>query len=138
MSRVFGGLWCLKAPLVGALAVVALALPASAVAGGGLQVSPHHHNFGDVPVGTFSSPADITVTNTAKTTNTPDLFQITGGQFFYDGTTCGTLQPGASCDVFVVFGPSVTGNQRGDLTIFANFGSGGQLSVKVALAGTGV
>jgi len=101
--------------------------PVIAVAPGGLA-------FGSVPIGTFSSPQTVTVTNAG----TSDL-HVSGatatGPFTISADGCsgtGAVAPGNSCQIAVRFAPASTGGASGTLAISSDGGA-----AAVALSGSG-
>lgn len=101
--------------------------PAIAVTPGGLA-------FGTVPIGTTSSPQNVTVTNTGTSglnvtgTSVSGPFTISA-----DGCSGGSaIAPGDSCQIGVQFAPASTGPASGTLTIKSDGGT-----ATVALSGSG-
>ncbi|MEO6797998.1 MAG: choice-of-anchor D domain-containing protein [Candidatus Dormibacter sp.] len=75
-------------------------------------------HFGPQTVNTPSSPKTVHLGNTGTTSFTPIL--ATTGDFSIkaSGTTCGgSINPGASCDVAIVFTPSQASARQGTLTV---------------------
>jgi HYDIN/CFA65/VesB-like, Ig-like domain len=135
----FHGVSRVKALLVLALGVAALALflPGSALAGGGINISPHHYNFGAITQG-VSTDHEFTVTNTSRTSFfhvSYDLTQ-TGSAFWVNADSCGTqIGPGGTCTISIGFTPGSTGKFTGTLTAYRD---GSTASAKAGLVGTGV
>lgn len=78
--------------------------------------SPGTLNFKKLPIGQFSAPKTVTLTNTGATTLHISSI-ATVGEFDLWDTTCGLIvAAGASCDVSVIFGPTAKGNRKGTLT----------------------
>jgi hypothetical protein len=75
----------------------------------GLNISPTLVDFGQLKVGTNSSPQTITLTNTTTGALKLDAIKTTGEVAqFSSSTTCGTsLATGASCTITLVFSPTV-------------------------------
>jgi hypothetical protein len=87
-----------------------------------LTPAPDHLHFGMVPVGSWSDPQTVSVTNTGTVTTAIDTVTLSGpnpGDFFLDGDLCtGTaLGVGQSCDLMVVFAPTVTGDRSAEIAI---------------------
>jgi virginiamycin B lyase len=93
---------------------------------------------GSQPLGVFSAPQSVTITNTGHgalqlsgvtvTGTDPDDFLISA-----DGCTGSQLPIGGSCTVGVRFGPAIAGPRTAALAVSSNAGA----SVQVALSGTG-
>ena len=93
-------------------------------------------NFGNVLLGNAST-LNATLTNTSSTATLtltpPSAGSVTGTDFSFVSTTCGTsLAPGASCVIATRFMPSAAAARSGTLTI--NTGAGVKSS---SLTGTG-
>ena len=73
------------------------------------------------PVGTTSAFKTVTIKNSATTSLTLNNFQFSG-DFEQTATTCGTLPaalaPGASCNISVVFDPTIGGVRDGQLQVY--------------------
>ncbi len=94
-----------------------------------ISVSPGNHSFGDIPTGSLSAPAEITITNTgtadlaildmslSETTNF-DL-DVSGGNSPC-GSTSPTISPGQNCSVAITFSPFSTGTFNALLSIDSN------------------
>ncbi len=90
-------------------------------------------NFGTVDVGQQSAPQNAVVVNTSGVPINISGVTSPAAPFSITGNGCsGTLPPGASCAVTVVFSPTVAGPATSSITI-----SGDGLSVSVSLVGTG-
>jgi hypothetical protein len=102
--------------------------------------------FGDITVGSTSSPQSVTITNTGGATLNPLNIAVSADYSIYvPGTTCGvSLAAGASCNVAVQFNPAASGSANGMLTFTDNAippqqsvsltGNGTMLSTAVGLA----
>src|ERR1035437_3715842 len=99
------------------------------------------NNYGNQIVNTSSTSQTFVVTNTGTSglhvtsatlvgTN-PDQFTITGDTC----TTDGPIVPGSSCDVYVKFAPTSTGDQTASLSLATD---AADTPEKAALTGTGV
>src|ERR1700690_1499339 len=83
------------------------------------MISPRGLSFPGLAVGTTSSPQTVTVTNSRNATMTISSVSITGD--FTETNTCGTsLAAGANCTISVVFTPTVTGAESGQILITDN------------------
>jgi uncharacterized protein DUF5123/centrosomal CEP192-like protein/thrombospondin type 3 repeat protein len=119
-------------------------LGADEATGSGISVTPAVIDFGNVTVGTSSTPAVVTISNqgadalavNAITVSDTTVFSLnlSGGS-----TPCGSLTPtlarGASCTVAVGFEPSAEGLWSATLTIASN--DPDRPSVGVSLEGAG-
>jgi hypothetical protein len=110
--------------------------------GGGspaVSITPSPVAFGNQTQNTSSSPLTVTVTNsgTANLTLSASFYTFSGANaadFVRSGGTCannGTVTPGGSCTVLVVFTPVTTAAESATLTI------NGNASGSVSLTGTG-
>jgi hypothetical protein len=104
-----------------------------------ISVSPPSVSFGTIGVGTPSSPATITVTNTGGTNTYLGVssvsFSGTNSSDFAkqsDGCTAGSVPTGSSCTFQVKFTPAAAGSRSATVTINSNAGSR-----TVSLSGTG-
>jgi len=96
-----------------------------------LSVSSSNLYFPGQPVGTWSAPQTITLTNRNSVTlnvtgiSLTGVVGTTGGNLFPGVNTiefaetnnCNGIAPGASCSVDLTFGPAVTGTRRTELAI---------------------
>jgi len=102
-----------------------------------LGVSPATLNFGQIDVGSVSSPLVATVTNTGTLVLVNPT--VTGVGFAIDSTTCGN-SPVASCTISVVFAPLHTGAAAGVLTvapgILVSLSGAGTLNASASFAAT--
>jgi hypothetical protein len=100
-----------------------------------LSASPTSIPFGNVTVGSSSSPQTVTVTNNGgATANGIALTNSNSGRFAVSGNNCGTtLAAGSSCSLNVTYTPTGTGNDVGNLTFNYTGGS----AVVVSMTGTG-
>jgi len=97
-----------------------------------LTPAPDHLHFGKVPVGSWSDPQTVSVTNTGTVTTAIDAVILSGldpGDFLLDGDLCtgAALDVGQSCNLVVVFAPTVTGDRWAEIAI--QTGSGPIFSV---------
>jgi hypothetical protein len=82
---------------------------------------PSPYNFGSQTVGTSSSPATITVTNSGNATLTVTNFTATNSSNFTQTNNCSnTLAAGASCTFNVTFTPTAVGLQTATGTFTDN------------------
>jgi hypothetical protein len=86
----------------------------------------------------LSSTASAVLTNTSDEVLTlapvPSASSVTGADFSFVSTTCGTnLAVGASCSITVRFSPATAGTRSGQLTVQLNIGA-----KSVALSGQGL
>ncbi len=95
-------------------------------------------NFGNQKVVTWSAPQSVTFTNTTVQPVTVGTI-ATSGSNTTDFTTfnnCGgTISPGASCTISVVFNPQLVGTRSATVSIPTSDSS---LAASVSLSGTGV
>lgn len=104
------------------------------------SASPTSVGFGSLTVGQTSNPATVTVRNTGTDVMSigPGDITITGanpGSFVLGATTCGTIQPNATCTAKVSFRPANAGAK----TAFLQFADDAPGSPhRVSLSGTGV
>jgi hypothetical protein len=117
---------------------------AIAVSGIGLApavaFSPPMLTFGDVVIRTKSAPATMTVSNSGNFALMISRVSISGtnkGDFTITAENChnGTLAPGASCQVTIVFRPSATGAESATLAVADDAPGSPQSAL---LTGTGV
>jgi hypothetical protein len=98
-----------------------------------VSLSPNSLDFGGQNKGTSSAPSQVTLTNSGNGSLT--LTNITSSNDFSQTNNCGTtLAAGASCQIALVFTPSILGAESGTLTIADNATSSPQT---VLLTGTG-
>ena len=102
-------------------------------------VSPGSLAFGNIPIGTSSTPQAVTLTNNLATALSISSFSLGGStQFSLGSSTCGaTLASGASCTVNVIGSPTVAGPQSGTLS-FVDSGSNSPQTVTLSETGTGL
>ncbi len=87
--------------------------------GGGATLAPTTLDFGTVAVG-FNSPVQ-TVTWTNNSTFAASVSSLTGsGDFAVQGNPCIGIPGGGSCQIGVVFTPTVLGPRTGTLTVVSN------------------
>ncbi len=104
----------------------------------GASVSPATLAFGNQQVGTTSSPANFTVTNTGGADLVITDLAIAGanaGAFTHKASLPITIQPGRNLAIGVVFAPSAGGAHSATLTLVSNAEG---TPASVALSGTGV
>ena len=105
---------------------------------GTVSLTPSSNNFGSVTVGSSSSNATFTLTNTTASTVTGISFSNVGGNTadfptVSGGTCTTTLVASSSCTYLAKFSPSIVGAESTTLTVNDSFGT--QTS---ALSGTGL
>ncbi len=101
-------------------------------------VSPVSLAFGLQSLGTTSVAQVITVTNTGNASLLVSGISLSGanfGEFLVTASDCGTVLPGASCTVNMVFVPTTIGAKTAAIAIIHN--AAGSPS-SVSLSGTGV
>lgn len=97
-------------------------------------VSPSTLSFAPQAVQTQSAAQTVTVTNSGTIPVT--VSQVTVSGDYSAMNNCGApISVGGNCSVTVTFTPTITGERKATLTIYANI-PGGQLSV--SMAGTGI
>jgi hypothetical protein len=100
--------------------------------GGQPSLAPTSQDFGTEPISYSSAPQTFTWTN-----NSSFISQVTSatasGDFSVTGNTCSSVAGGASCQITVVFTPSLLGAETGTLTVVS---AGNALTA--SLTGTGV
>jgi len=106
-----------------------------------ISISPTTKNFGDVTVGSSSSPQTFTVRNVGYADLVVGTIDITGtnaDQFTIqnDAVSSETIIPGGSATLQVVFTPASTGAKSAALNIPSD--DPNEASVSVSLSGTGV
>ncbi|HWY22227.1 MAG TPA: FG-GAP-like repeat-containing protein [Candidatus Acidoferrum sp.] len=104
-----------------------------AVSGAAVQVSTSSLTFAGQLVGTSSPSQIVIVTSSGAGAVTFSKFS-TSGDFTQTNNCPATLNPSASCTVFVTFTPTATGTRSGSLVISDNAPGGSQT---VSLTGTG-
>ena len=130
--------------IAGCCALVACLLAGGPVARAGMgpevSIVPTSLNFGDVPIGTNSSPMSFTLTNVGTNTFRFVKYAVTGKQAsdFSQTSTCPpTLAPGDSCSFTVIFNPSALGQRFAHTQIAES--RGGMVATQFEpLTGTGV
>lgn len=96
-------------------------------------LTPSILTFSSVPVGHFSLPQSVTLTNAGNASLSVGSLQITGD--YSQSNNCpSTLSEGANCTITVVFTPTAEGTRTGSLTASDNAQGGSQV---VSLTGTG-
>jgi len=103
-----------------------------------ISVSPTSKNFGEVTVGSSSSPQTFTVSNVGTATLTITNITISGpgSEEFSMSPYPGTIPAGDSAGVNVTFSPTSTGSKSATLAITSN--DPDEATVEVSLSGTGV
>jgi len=106
-----------------------------------ISVSPTSKNFGNVTVGSSSSPQTFTVSNVGTANLVIGTVTLTGtnaGEFSKQNDNCSvqTITPSASATLQVVFSPTSTGAKSATLSIPSN--DPDEATVTVSLSGTGV
>jgi hypothetical protein len=102
-----------------------------------VNLSLSSYNFGNQPIGTTSSAAPITLTNTGNAPLNITSVTIAGTNSgdFAETNNCGaTVAAGTSCTLSLTFIPTVVGSETGTLTITDNASPATQT---VSLTGTG-
>ncbi len=109
-------------------------LPAPAM----LAIDRASHQFGSVTVGTISTQATFTITNTGATDSGMIGVALTGsaaaGFALPAGSCTGPLAPSASCQVIVLFAPSTAGIRTASLNVTGMPGG----TVSASLDGEGI
>lgn len=100
---------------------------------GVISISPSLVNLGTVNVGSSSGWQGLSVYNSGNGPVTFSNVYSDNGEFQVSNT-CGTVQPGNSCIVYVAFSPSYSGYRSANLVMLHN-GSGG--ASYASLYGTG-
>ena len=103
-------------------------------------VSPTSWNFGNVAVGTSSTPKTITLTNNQSTSLSVSSLSVTAGSPYSIGASSTCLNPtvsaGGSCTVILTFNPTTTGAApAASLSIYDSANNSPQT---VTLSGTGI
>jgi hypothetical protein len=101
---------------------------------GALSVTPAGLNFGPVPV-SQTSQQQLTVTNTGGSPIEVTSFSSAPRFSVSGSSSCGTLDAGSTCSIYVDFQPIALGTYVETLTVT---GVGGVSGVTVTLVGTGV
>jgi hypothetical protein len=106
-----------------------------------ISVTPTSSIFGNVNIGSSSSPQTFTVSNTGSANLVIGTTSITGtdaSQFSKQNDSCSgkTLTPSSSCSVNTVFSPASTGSKSVSLSIPSN--DPDTPTLNVPLIGTGV
>lgn len=100
--------------------------------GGAASLNPTSNDFGSVALGFSSAPFTFTWTNNSTFPTAVTSLTATG-DFTVTSNTCSAVPAGGSCQIMVVFGPTVIGPRTGVLTV----GSPGS-TLLATLTGTGV
>jgi len=102
---------------------------------GPLSLRPENLDFGDVVVGTSSTPQLISVRNDLDTSLRVESIEAIGE--FSESNTCpSVLSPGGGCQIAVIFQPQIGGRRDGAIKI--KDGANGTAEQHVRLRGTGV
>jgi len=100
----------------------------------GILLSTTALNFGNVVLNTQSPPQTLTITNNG--TALLEFFSIAASGRFRQSNTCHSgVQPGAACQVSVIFVPNSIGPQSAVLTIRPNIPGDAR---KLTLSGVGI
>ena len=100
----------------------------------GILLSTTALNFGNVVLNTQSPPQTVTITNNG--TALLEFFSIAASGRFRQSNTCHSgVQPGAACQVSVIFVPNSIGPQSAVLTIRPNIPGDAR---KLTLSGVGI
>jgi len=101
-----------------------------------LNISPTSLSFGSITPSTFSSPQNVTITNTGNSNVTISQISVTGaGYSITGGGAPVTLSPLQTLTLTALFSPTVAGSVNGSISIVSN-ANGSPASV--SLSGTGV
>ncbi|TAM82207.1 MAG: choice-of-anchor D domain-containing protein [Acidobacteria bacterium] len=97
-------------------------------------LSPTSLTFANQPVGTSSSPQNVTLSNSGTGNLNISSIGVTGD--FSQTNNCGSsVAPGSNCTISVTFVPTATGTRTGSLTVSDNATTSPQSD---SLTGTGV
>ncbi len=104
-----------------------------------LQISPNAMQFGSYVLGASAPPQTAIISNNGTVgiaLGTISAVSSKGGSDYVIQNSCpGTLAPGASCQIAVMFTPSASGDRPGTLTVP---GDGAEAAVVTTLDGTGL
>jgi len=117
---------------------VSLTGTATSASGPVVSLSTSSLSFGNQPVGTTSTPQNVTLTNTGDSALSIAGIGIMGTNpgDFAQTNNCGTsVAAGASCTFTVTFTPTASGNRSATINITDNAAGSPQ---QVSLAGTGI
>ena len=108
-----------------------------------ISVTPTSCNFGNVNMGSSSSPQTFTVSNTGSANLVIGTITLTGtdaSQFSKQSDNCSgkTLTPSSSCTVNTVFSPASTGSKSASLLIPSNDPDTPTLNMQLSGTGVGV
>lgn len=107
-----------------------------------LTITPPIADFGVFPVGSFSAPATLTLTNTGTELSTYASYQIvetlSAGQFTVDDSQCGTLAPKQSCTITVRYRPQAEGLHDSILSFKDAIGNSAGVQLFAATPGAGL
>jgi hypothetical protein len=117
-------------------------LPISGTGGGVtcfLVAAPASVNFGTAPVnGASPAKQSITITNSGPDSLETPLVSVSGASAFgVAANMCGSLSPGASCDITVGFAPTAATQYAGQLSVSYTAPGQQTAQITVALSGTG-
>ena len=93
--------------------------------------------FGDQPVGTSSTPQNVTLKNLGSTQLNFTGITITGtnaGDFSQTNTCGSSIAAGSNCTITVTFAPTAKGTRKATVSVSDDGGGSPQ---KVSLTGTG-
>lgn len=79
---------------------------------------PPSVSFGALPVGAFSRVQEVILRNVGNAVLVVSSVSVTGD--FQHGTWCGSVTPGGSCTIRVVFRPSAAGPRSGQVIVSSN------------------
>jgi FtsP/CotA-like multicopper oxidase with cupredoxin domain len=99
-----------------------------------IGVTPTSLNFGTVAVGSSSTPATVTISNTGA--GPLNILNITSSAPDFVSTLCTTVAVGQTCSFTVTFSPLAGGPQSATLTITSD--DPARPSVLVSMTGTGI
>jgi hypothetical protein len=95
-----------------------IALSGTGGSAGSVQLQPAELTFATTGVGASSNAQTVTVTNSSAAVPLTNLAVTISNGFQIANNTCpGTLAPGVSCTVGVMFTPASAGQQTGNLTV---------------------
>jgi uncharacterized membrane protein YgcG len=100
----------------------------------GVSASPTSINFGDLAVGSTSSPQTVTVTNSGGYALASLTVTVTSGFAIASNNCAVTLAVASNCQIAVAFSPAAAGNLTGTLTVAA---SNLPQPLAIALSGSG-
>lgn len=107
--------------------------PSASGSGAQLSASPASLNFGDVALGSTTSPVAVQFTNNGGASTGTLVVSVPGSNFSVSSSNCSVLAPGASCTVAFRFSAQSLGSYSATATV--GDGSG---SAPVSLSATAV